>query len=206
MIKKISKETIDQAIKLLKAGEIVAFPTETVYGIWCLINKPQAVKKIFELKKREKKPLQILFPYKNMLKNFVDIKDFTELKIIKKCMPWPITLLLNKKTNWNIISDEILCWSPYIWTRIPDSKIIQDLLLELDLPLVATSANISGEKDITTAEEVEKKFWEQIPLIIDGGKCKSDTPSTVLKVENNKIVILRPWAISEEEILKKIEG
>ncbi len=195
------KDTIIKAIQLLKAGEVIAFPTETVYGIWCLINKPEAIQKIFDLKKREKKPLQILFPYKNMLKNYANIRSLTELKIIKKCMPWAITLLLEKKDT---ISEEILCGSPYIGTRIPDSPIIQELLLTLDLPLVATSANITGEKELLSAEAVENKFWKDIPLIIDWGECKDGLPSTVLTVENEKIKIFREGALSEQEILEKI--
>lgn len=87
MIAKYTEETILKTIKLLKAGEIIAFPTETVYGIGCLVDKPHAIKKVSELKHREKKPFQLLFPYKNMVKDYGKIKSIFELKIIKKCMP-----------------------------------------------------------------------------------------------------------------------
>ncbi len=201
MIIKSTEKNILEIIKHLKSGGIIAFPTETVYGIGCLADKTNAIKKIFELKKREKKPLQLLFPYKNMLKDYGKINNTLELKIIKKCMPGEITLLLEKDTD---LDQNILHWSPYIWARIPNNKTILDILSELDTPLVATSANSTGEKDLTSAEAVYEKFKEEIPYIIDWGKCKSNIPSTVIKIENNEIIIVRPWQLSKEEILKKL--
>ncbi len=140
MIVSYSPETLKETIKLLKKGEIIAFPTETVYGIGCLIDKPEAIKKISELKKRENKPLQLLFPYKNMVKDYGEISSIIELKILKQCMPGPITLLLPKGKE---LDPNILHGSPYIGARIPDSPIMQEILLTLDMPLVATSANIT---------------------------------------------------------------
>ncbi len=198
---KYSEQALPNIIKNLKAGGIIAFPTETVYGIWCLIDKPEAIKKISELKKRENKPLQLLFPYKNMVKDYGKINNILELKIIKKCMPWEITLLLEKGKE---LDQNILFGSPYIGARIPNNTIIQDILAKLDAPIVATSANLTGEKDLISAQAVEQKFWKDIPLIIDGWECKSHTPSTVLKVENNEIIIIRPGKLSKEKILEKI--
>ncbi len=201
MIIKHSAKTLPEIIKHLKLGGIIAFPTETVYGIWCLVDKPEAIKKIFELKKREKKALQLLFPYKNMIKDYGKINTTLELKIIKKCMPGEITLLIEKDRD---LDENILHGSPYIGARIPNNPIILDILSGLDTPLVATSANITGEKDLISAEDIDKKFWENIPFIIDGWKCKCDIPSTVLKVENNEITIVRPGQLTKEDIEKKL--
>ncbi len=201
MIIKYSTKTLPNIIKTLKSGEIISFPTETVYGIGCLLDKPEAIKKISELKKRENKPLQLLFPYKNMVKDYWKINTILELKILKRCMPGEITLLLEKEKK---LDENILFGSPYIGARIPNNPIIQNILATLDTPIVATSANISWEKNIISAEAIDQKFWEAIPLIIDGWTCKSDIPSTVLKVENNEIVIVRPGRLSKEDILKKI--
>jgi len=186
------------AVNLLKEGEVIAFPTETVYGIGCDLFNLEAVNKIYELKKRSKKNPLAAYP--------VDISKVTEIAIdipdmfyalAERFLPGPLTVILKKNP---IISDEVTAGLDTIGIRLPDNQIFIDLIKEFGGIIAGTSANLSGSLSPTVASEVAHDFKGLIPLIIDGGKAEFSIESTVISLADERPLILREGAISKEEI------
>ncbi len=184
--------------KALIAHQIVAIPTETVYGIAANAYSDIAIKKIFELKKR---------PLFNPL--IVHIKSILELDNIAKDIPkaafalaemfWPgsLTLVLNKQKH---ISSLITGGKNTVAVRVPNHSLTLALLNELDFPLVAPSANPFTQVSSTQAMQVYQYFKDELPFILDGGTCKSGVESTIIGFDNDQPVLYRHGALSIEEI------
>ena len=180
------KHSIQKTADLIKKGEIVIFPTETVYGLGASINYPDTIKKIFEIKVREKdKPLQILVSNFNQIKTLAkDISKNAE-DFIEKHMPGPITILLNKSSE---VPSLITAGSSKVGIRIPDHELTLQLIEECG-PLVATSANISGKEPASTAAEAQNCFPEL--HVLNGGKCKYKEASTVIDLATSPFKVIR---------------
>jgi L-threonylcarbamoyladenylate synthase len=197
MINKISK-----AATLLQNGEVVAIPTETVYGLAANAFSDKAVIQIFQIKNR---------PLFNPL--IVHIKSIEYLNVIatnippiayqlaKQFWPGPLTLVLEKKSN---ISDVVTSGKNTVGVRIPSHPIALALLEELDFPLAAPSANPFGYISPTTSEHVRSQLGDKIAYILEGGSCERGIESTIIGFENNKPILYRVGAISNEEIEKCI--
>lgn len=189
---------IHHAQKLLAKGELVAFPTETIYGLWANALLPNAVKKIFTTKKRPMdNPLISHLGKKSQIKKYAHIDNTIQKLLIKKFMPGPFTLLLRPK---NMIPREITAGQPLMSIRIPDNTICKKLLSWCDFPVAAPSANLSTRPSPTSAEMVYQNFGNKIPMILDGGESQVGIESTVVRASENKIEILRPWFITREDI------
>lgn len=200
---KIDKDELNKVYIVLKNGGIVIFPTETVYGIGGNALDENAVKRIYEVKKRPmEKALSILIGSKEDIKKYAKITNELEQKIIDNFMPGPITLILKKKKNknFNVFTNN----NETIGVRIPDSKIIKEILDKCKFPIAAPSANISGKPSGVNMQEIKKDFDGKADILIDGGICKETKPSTIVKIEKDEIVILREGCISKEEIQAKI--
>lgn len=155
--------TIKKAVKILKSGGVIAFPTETVFGIGALLNKPRAIRRIFKIKKRPKnKPLQILVA--NM-KQALELGKFSSkaLKLTKKNWPGPLTLLVYKTKK---VPKLITGGTDKVGLRMPAHKTILSLIRKVG-PIVSTSANISGEKPFLNAKAVAKEL-RGLDYIISG--------------------------------------
>lgn len=111
-------------------------------------------------------------------------------------MPGPLTILLHKKP---IVPDMVTAGSEFVGIRIPQNQIARELLIEADLPIAAPSANISTKPSPTTATMVRDNFAERVPMIIDGGKSEVGIESTVVKVEDDRVIITRPGYITKED-------
>ncbi len=183
-------------IQNLKDGNLVIIPTDTVYGISCDALNREAVEKVFIAKKRENKPLLILVSSVDMLKDYVSEINDLEKKLLDRFSPGMLTILFKKNNN---IFDEITCGSEYIGIRIPDNTLLLDVINELGNPIVSTSANISGEV-ITNVNMINDELKKHISYIYDDGE-KTNISSTLVKVENNKIKILREGVLAD--IIKK---
>jgi L-threonylcarbamoyladenylate synthase len=193
----ISKE-LDLAKNLLENDEVVAIPTETVYGLAGNIFSEKAIKKIFETKKR---------PFFNPL--IVHVHSLTCLETICSEIPlkakllannfWPgsLTLILKKQ---NSISDLVTGGKDTVAVRIPNHFLTLELLSKLDFPLAAPSANPFGSISPTTAEHVANYFSNTLPLVLDGGNCENGIESTIIGFENEEPILYRLGAISREEI------
>ncbi len=183
---------------LLENGEVIAFPTETVYGLGALISQNKAIEDIYALKKRlESKALTV---HAGSLESVNMVaKDIPEdfYLLARHFLPGPLTVILKKNEK---ISSLI---SPYetIGFRIPAHKTALSLLKMLKEPIVGTSANISSCKSPVCANEVLDTFNEKISCIIDGGRCKIGVASTVLSLVG-EISILREGSITKEQIEK----
>ena len=185
-------EKIAKAAELIKAGGIVAFPTETVYGIGTNAFDEEGVKKIYKIKNRPKnKPLPILLAESSQIKSVVAKISKKAEELMKKFWPGPLTIIFEKSVKVpNIVS----AGSQTVGVRIPDHKVIQELIKASGVPIVATSANKSGEEAPKDAQEVEKSLKE-IDLILDGGKTKLGIPSTVVDATKEPLEVLREGSI-----------
>lgn len=181
-------EAINFAATLLKNGGLVAFPTETVYGIGGNLWNKKAVERLYEIKKRPlNKPFTIHISSIDMIKNMhCEISPFA-IKLINKFWPGPLTLILKSKNS-------------KLGFRMPRNNIAKDLISKSGVPVVAPSANISGEKPPTQAREILNTLDGKIDLILDSGKTEFGKESTVVDTTNSSYKILRKGAIPESEI------
>ncbi|MBE9480029.1 MAG: threonylcarbamoyl-AMP synthase [Chloroflexi bacterium] len=185
-----------QAIEVLAQGELVAFPTDTVYGLGADAFNDQAVRKLYLAKGRsQEKAIPVLVA---TLEQFVDIVDQTTLpamRLVEKFWPGPLTIVLQQASA---LSAEISAYST-VGVRIPDHPIAQELIRAAG-PLAVTSANRSGDPEACTAEEIETNMGAQVDLIVDGGRTPGGQPSTVVDCTQDPPRILRVGPITEEEI------
>ena len=183
---------------IIKNGGIVVFPTETVYGIGTNGLDKEAVERLYKIKERPlNKPISLLVSDYEMIEKVV--KDINELeyKIMKKFFPGPLTIILNKK---DIVPDIVTSGGSTVGIRMPEEEITRKLIEYAGVPIAAPSANISGKASGIDLQEIIKEFGDKVDCYIDGGKSKIGIGSTIVKVENNTIKILREGSISKKEI------
>mgnify|MGYP000479858713 FL=1 len=190
-----NEKGIEKTWQVIKKGGIAIFPTDTVYGIGCNPYNINAVKKIYEIKSREKiKSLPVLAYSLDIVKEITCIDSFTE-KIIKKYWPGPLTLILkltDKKLKKSLKLDKKIA------VRIPDSKCTLKLLEKCGL-LVGTSANISGNSSYTNPNECIKNI-KNYDIFLNGGTITSKGESTIIEIENEKIKMIREGALKIKDI------
>ncbi|MFC0603777.1 L-threonylcarbamoyladenylate synthase [Winogradskyella pulchriflava] len=193
----ISKD-ISKAVALLNAEEVVAIPTETVYGLAGNIYSEKAIKSIFETKKRPFfNPLIVHIPSVDYLDIIVDYVPEKAKLLAEAFWPGPITLVLKKK---NTIPDLITAGKDTVAVRVPNHSVSLALLRQLDFPLAAPSANPFSSISPTTAQHVETYFKDAIKMVLDGGSCKSGIESTIIGFENDEPIIYRLGSTAIEDI------
>ncbi len=194
----IDEQEIINAAKVIKDGGLVLFPTETVYGIGANGLNETAVKNIFKAKGRASdNPLILHISHADMLKDIA--KDISELeyKLMDAFWPGPFTIVLNKT---DIVPTVVTGGLDTVAVRMPRNKIANRLIHYAGVPIAAPSANISGKPSGTCVEDVYDELKNSMDYIIDGGKCEVGIESTVVKVENGSVRILRPGRITKEDI------
>lgn len=173
---------------LINNGELAIVPTDTVYGIIADATNEEAIKKVYMAKRRSfSKPLIIMVSSIEMLKKYVKNISDVEKRLIEKYWPGRLTILFKRN---NKISDLLTNSGDYIGIRLPDNKELCKLMNMLNKPLVSTSANISDNMTITEISMLEDELKNNISYIVDGGML-NDLPSTLIKVEDEKIIFLR---------------
>ncbi len=194
--------TIEHAIDLLNQNEVVAIPTETVYGLAANAYNSDALVKIFEVKNRPTFNPLIVHTY-SLEKSFDFVKEWDSelLKLAEVFCPGPITFLLPKK---EIIPYLVTAGSEYVAVRIPNHSITLELLKNIEYPLAAPSANPFGYVSPTSAEHVYHNLKGKIPLILDGGPCSIGLESTIVGIENEEIVVYRLGGITLEDMEKVV--
>ena len=198
----IKKEELEIICNLIKNGETVVFPTETVYGIGANALDIDAVKKIFEAKGRPSdNPLIVHLAEKEKITEIA--KDITEMewKLIDAFMPGPFTIILKRK---EIIPDIVTARLDTVAVRIPKNDISKEIIKGTGLPIAAPSANISGKPSGTTFNTVRSELEDKVAAIIDGGETEIGLESTVVKVIDNIPVILRPGKVTPEDIQRVV--
>lgn len=197
-ILKPTKENIKYCAELLKSGEVVGMPTETVYGLAANAFDEEAVRKIFKAKMRPAdNPLIVHIADISMMKDLV--RDIPELAkyVCEKFWPGPITIILPKSDKIPLVTSGGL---DTVGIRFPSNEVARELIKACGLPLAAPSANLSGSPSPTTAEHVFDDMHERIPAILDGGSCLVGVESTVISIENDIIRLLRPGKISVDDL------
>jgi len=199
---KIDLTKIKIAAEEIKKGNLVAFPTETVYGLGADAFNEQAIAKIFQAKGR---------PFNDpLITHIADIKELYKLskqippvalKLAKAFWPGPLTLVLKKS---ELVSDIITAGLDTVAVRMPADNIALSLIREAQTPIVAPSANIFGRTSPTSAQHVEDDLNGKIKMIIDGGKTKVGVESTVLDITAKPIQVLRTGGISVEQLIEVI--
>ncbi len=188
---------LQQTIALLNANEVVAIPTETVYGLAANALNEAAVVKIFDAKQRPFfNPLIIHVASIIDLDKYAKIDELS-LKLANQFMPGPLTLLLPKK---EIVPDIVTAGSNKVAIRIPQHTLTLKLLQELNFPIAAPSANPFGYVSPVTAQHVFDGLYGRIPYILDGGNCNVGLESTIIEVENGEVILHRVGGLSIELI------
>ena len=191
-------DDLNRAAQFLKAGKLVAIPTETVYGLAADALKADAVAEIFRVKNRPSfDPLIIHLANADALENYVKIVDETFLKLYQHFSPGPISYVLPKKA---IIPDLVSAGHPTVAVRFPEHPSAQALLKMLDFPLAAPSANIFGRVSPTNAQNVADQLGNDIDYILDGGQCSVGLESTIIDLSALKPKVLRLGGLSLEEL------
>ena len=189
-------ETMRIAMEELIKGSVIAVPTDTVYGIACLLENEPAIHKIFHIKERDaNKAIPVLIgEYEQIICTTDGISESAQ-KLAKHFWPGPLTLVIPKRLEL----PQILTPYPTVGVRMPAHPWLCQLICRAGV-LAATSANISGGENPRTAQDVLRQLNGRVPLIIDGGTCEGGTPSTVVDCSGEEITILRTGSISEEMI------
>jgi len=198
--KRISTRKIELAAELLKEGKLVAFPTETVYGLGASVFQRRAMERVYEVKGRgERKPLTVHIATEKAIDGFAREITPKARKLVSAFWPGPLTLVLPKKED---VPPEI-SRSDKVGLRMPDHPIAL-ALIERSGPLVAPSANLSGHPSPTTPQMVKEQLDDRIDCLIDGGRTPLGIESTVVELAD-KPRILRRGMISEEDIEEILE-
>jgi L-threonylcarbamoyladenylate synthase len=179
-------------IEEINEGKIFIYPTDTVYGIGCDASNDNAVKKIFEIKKRESKPLLVIAPSKEWIFENCDV-NIEQTEQINSKLPGPVSFILKLKKSAienKIISNNLLCGKNTIGVRIPDSK-FTSLITQLNKPFVTTSVNISGEKDALNLEDIPREFLSQVDYVVDSDESMSGKSSNIFDLTGYEIKQLR---------------
>lgn len=199
---KVTKKTdgIKDAANAIKDGNLVLFPTETVYGIGANALDENAVSKIFEAKGRAgDNPLIVHICNLDMLKRLIKEKEINsiEKKLIDNFWPGPLTIIFNKD---KCIPYNVTAGLETVGIRFPSNKIAQELIRESDCPIAAPSANVSGKPSGTKIEDIIAELDGKVEYILDEGITDIGVESTVIRVINNKVHILRPGKVTKEDI------
>ena len=197
-MKILTREELNTAKKELDSGNLVIFPTETVYGLGANALDSKAVDKIFIAKNRaSNNPLIVHLKNKEEITKYAVINNDIEKTLIDSFMPGPFTLILEKK---DIIPNNVTCNLDTVGIRIPIDEIAHNLLDLLDYPIAAPSANVSTKPSGTNIFDIIPEFDGKVAYIIDGGESRIGLESTVCKVIDGIPTILRPGFITKEDI------
>ncbi len=195
---------VDRGISILKRGGIVAFPTDTVYGLGACANRYQAVERVYQVKERPRSmALPLLLARTSQISEVAEPVPPVAWLLADHFLPGALTIVLHKSSS---VPDIITAGGLTVAVRIPDHPIPVALADGLGMPIVGTSANLSGKPSVLTADEVYSQFGEKIDLVIDGGRCPGGRESTIVDVTGETPVVLREGAISKEELKQVCES
>ena len=193
--KRLRKEDIDMVLSLLESGEVVAFPTDTVFGIGVVYDNEIAIEKMKEAKSRDEGK-----PFPMMVSSFMQMKEVAEgiepyEKRLRRFMPGPLTIVVKKK---ECIGDYVTNGKDTIAIRMPDDPWVLSLLDKTG-PLLVTSANLSGGANTTNEEEVLEQLDGRIAAVVEG-KAEGGIPSTIIDLTGEEMIVLREGPISKEQL------
>ncbi len=186
------------AADVIRRGGLVAFPTETVYGLGCDALNPEAVARVFEVKQRPWfDPLIVHIEALSSLDRLVQAISPDEHRLINAFWPGPLTLVLRKHEN---VPDLVTAGLPTVAIRMPAHPVARTLIREAGVPIAAPSANPFGYVSPTTAEHVQQTLGDRLDLILDGGPCPIGLESTIVSLAGDRPALLRPGALPLPDI------
>lgn len=189
-------ETLREAVEILRSGGLVAFPTETVYGLGADAYNPRAVRRIFQVKGRPAdNPLILHIGSLNMLSEIAEIVDDRIRDVLKILWPGPFTVILRKRET---VPSEATAGLPLVAVRMPAHPVALALIEGLGRPIAAPSANRSGKPSPTAAEHVIEDLGDSVDLVVDGGETFLGVESTIVDLTRDPPVLLRPGPIDPE--------
>ena len=188
-------------IKCVKSGGVVVFPTDTLFALSCDATNDFAVKRVFEIKGRElNKPLPIFVSGIEMASQYIEMNEDAR-SLAKEFWPGKLTILGKSKAGVKL-SKAINNGADTIAVRVPECKVVLEIIKELNVPIVGTSANISGDDDSSSIKLIKEKFGCQVDYYLEGEIISNAMPSTIVDVTSGKIEIARSGAISVSKISK----
>jgi L-threonylcarbamoyladenylate synthase len=197
-----TKETLKQAVQILKQGGVIAHPADTCYGLAADLMNPEAVRKAQDIKGRERnKPMSVMLPafMQPEIGRFAELDEFSK-SVCEALLPGPVTILLPKGP---LIPAYFFPESHYIGIRVPYDEMTQDILTAFKGPLITTSANLSNQPPLSTCEEVKKIFRNRKhkpDILFDGTVRNKCLPSTVILVKDKKIKIMREGPMTKKQL------
>lgn len=193
-----SQGALGRAVELLRRGEAIAFPTDTVYGIGVHGFQPKAVERLYGLKRRPAHvPIPLLLPGVSFVSaTCTDIPPIA-WRLAERFWPGGLSLVLYRS---QVVPDAVTSGGATVAVRVPDHSWVRELGRQLGAPLAATSANIHGEPSPVTADEVMDAFGGLVPLILDGGTCQGSLASTVLDLTVTPPAILRSGPVTVQQL------
>lgn len=202
-LQRMEMSKIRTIAEMLRTGGVIVYPTDTFYGLGvnCYIEK--AIEKIYRLKKRDhSKPISLMVSDMEMVEKVAVEIPHLFRAITKEFWPGPLTLVLKASSG---IPKELQSSEGSIGFRLPALPWLRELISVAEFPITATSANLSGEKEISSPEEVIKTFHGKVDLIADGGKTLGVLPSTVIDLTAGKPQIVREGAVPSSALKKYLE-
>lgn len=195
------KNWVDKALKVLDGGGVVAFPTDTVYGVGVRVFDLAGIERLYAIKERERtKAIAVLIAETSQLKQIGEANK-AAMKLTKRFWPGPLTLVLRRQSE----VPELLTQGPTVGVRVPDHAVARALLAAAG-PMAVTSANLSGGKNALTADEVMEQLDGRVELIIDGGRTPGDQSSTVVDLTGAEPKILRQGPVTEAAIMAALNS
>ncbi len=196
----IENDKMDEIAKILRNGGIIVYPTETFYGLGANVFSEEAVQKVYRLKKRDPlKPLPVLISDVDMLSRITSELPAFFHQAVFRLWPGPLTVILKASSA---VPKELQGQAGTLGVRLPGHKWVRSLVRYLNFPITATSANISGEKAISSPAEARQLFDGFVDLIVDGGTTKGLLPSTVVDLSGEKPLLIREGAIPSRQLKK----
>lgn len=177
---------VGRVVEMLRSSGIIAYPTDTTYGIGCSIFNKKGIERIYLLKHREKKkPFSFICSEISEIAKYAKVSNYA-FKILKRYLPGPYTFVL---TASSIVPDLLVTKQKSVGVRIPSNKICIEIVRELGHPIITTSANISGEEPIGDPFEVERKLGKQLDIVVNGGVLTADVSSVVSLMDDVPVVL-----------------
>ena len=177
---------VTKVVESLREGGVIAYPTDTTYGIGCSIENKRGIERIYLLKQREKKkPFSFICADLSEVAHYARVSNYA-FRILKRFLPGPYTFVLEATS---IVPDLLLTRQKTVGIRIPDNRICSDIVKELGKPIITTSANRSGDEPIGDPYMVERELGNELDMVIDGGFLPADVSSIVSLIDDVPIVL-----------------
>lgn len=194
------EQLLQQAVEILLQGGLIAYPTDTVYGLGVDAYNEEAVAKVYQVKQRPvDQPLPLLLSDESGLNNLTNVVPDVAWRLMKRFWPGGLTLVVFANPS---VPRWVTTGGDTVAVRVPNHPLTLKLIRKFGKPLIGTSANLSGCPSVTSAEEVRDQLGDKLDFLLDGGVCPGGIESTVLDVTGKTPTILREGAVSHDEIAK----